>query len=86
MPFQRPQQKKAQPTIEVPSLYGSHASMIDEESSDIGQITTGEVCLRDEKGKYWTTTDRLDTGLADPRRYDSSRVIETPNVKAVVKK
>ena len=86
MPFQRPQQKKAQPTIEVPSLYGSHASMIDEESSDIGQITTGEVCLRDEKGTYWTTTDRLDTGLADPRRYDSSRVIETPNTRAVVKK
>ena len=86
MPFQKPNQKKAQPTIEVPSLYGSHASMIEEESSDIGQITTGEVCLRDEKGKYWTTTDRLDTGLADPRRYDSSRVIETPNVKAVVKK
>ena len=80
MPFQRPQQKKAQPTIEVPSLYGSHASMIEEELPD------GTVVLLDEKGKYSTTKDRLDTGLADPRRYDSSRVIETPNVKAVVKK
>lgn len=85
MPFQRQQQKKAQPTIEVPSLYGSHASMIDEESSDIGQVTTGEVCLRDEKGTYWTTVDRLDTGLADPRRYSDSRVVTTPNTKAVVK-
>ena len=80
MPFQKPQQKKAQPTIEVPSLYGSHASMIEEELSD------GTVVLLDEKGKYSTTKDRLDTGLADPRRYNSSRVIETPNVKAVVKK
>lgn len=80
MPFQRPNQKKAQPTIEVPSLYGSHASMIEEELSD------GTVVLLDEKGKYSTTKDRLDTGLADPRRYNSSRVIETPNVKAVVKK
>jgi hypothetical protein len=80
MPFQRPNQKKAQPTIEVPSLYGSHASMIEEELSD------GTVVLLDEKGKYSTTKDRLDTGLADPRRYDSSRVIETFNVKAVVKK
>ena len=101
MPFQRPNQKKAQPTIEVPSLYGSHASMIEEELSDgtvvlldekgkysttKDRLATGEVCLRDEKGTYWTTVDRLDTGLADPRRYDSSRVIETPNVKAVVKK
>ena len=80
MPFQRPQQKKAQPTIEIPSLYGSHATMVQEELSD------GTVVLLDEKGKYSTTKDRLDTGLADPRRYNSSRVIETPNVKAVVKK
>ena len=79
MPFQKPQQKKAQPTIEVPSLYGSHASMIEEELSD------GTVVLLDEKGKYSTTKDRLDTGLADPRRYNSSRVIETPNVKAIVR-
>ena len=83
MPFQRPNQKKAQPTIEVPSLYGSHASMINEDYDDLGD---GVVWLTDEKGNYSTTRDRLDTGLADPRRYDSSRVIETPNVKAVVKK
>ena len=79
MPFKKPAQKKDQPVVEAPSRYGSHASMIDEESSDIGQITTGEVCLRDEKGTYWTTTDRLYTGLAEPRRYDSARLIETPN-------
>ena len=82
MPFQRPQQKKAQPTIEVPSLYGSHASMIDPETVE----GSNWVLLRDEKGRYCTTRDRLDTGLADPRRYCIGRVIETPNVKAVVKK
>lgn len=81
MPFQKPSQKKAQPTIEVPSLYGSHTSMIDG-STD---AATGWVILRDEKGVYNTTRDRLDTGLADPRRYDSNRVIETPNTRAVVK-
>ena len=86
MAFQRKVEKKAQPTLTVPSLYGSHASMIEENCTDIGGIALGEVCLRDEKGTYWTPADRLDTGLADPRRYDSSRVIETPNVKAVVKK
>ena len=47
--------------------------------------TEGWVILRDEKGVYNTTRDRLDTGLADPRRYDSNRVIETPNTRAVVK-
>lgn len=82
MPFQKTQQKNAQPTIEVPSLYGSHASMI------VADTLKGEpwLALRDEKGVYHTTRDRFDTGLADPRRYDSSRAIETPNVKAVVKK
>ena len=82
MPFQRPNQKKAQPTIEVPSLYGSHTSMVVASTDK----ETGWVLLKDEKGEYETTRDRLDTGLADPRRYDSSREIETPNVKAVVKK
>ena len=82
MPFQRPQQKKAQPTIEVPSLYGSHTSMVVASTDE----ETGWVLLKDEKGEYQTTRDRLDTGLADPRRYDSSRVIETPNVKAVIKR
>jgi len=81
MPFQRKPQKKAQPTLEVPSLYGSHASMI------VAETLKGEpwFALRDEKGVYETTLDRLDTGLADPRRYDSSRAIETPNTRAVVK-
>lgn len=81
MPFANQNQKKAAPTVEVPSLYGSHASMI------VADTLKGEpwLALRDEKGVYETTRDRLDTGLADPNRYDSSRVIETPNTRAVVK-
>ena len=76
MPFKKPVQKKAQPVVEAPSRYGSHESMV------VDHVTTGDVewvALRDEKGVYNTTTDRLDTGLADPRRYDSKREIETPN-------
>lgn len=86
MPFSKPSQKKAAETIEVPSLYGSHASMIDESLLSMLVAPFDFVVLRDEKGVYNTTRDRLDTGLADPRRYDSKRKIETPNVKAVVKK
>lgn len=85
MPFAKPTQKRSQQTIEVPSLYGSHASMIDENLQE-AVATEGWVILRDEKGVYNTHRDRLDTGLADPRRYNSSRVIETPNTRAVVKK
>jgi len=56
----------------TPSEFGSHASMAEEwEVSEDGWVV-----LRDEKGVYRTTVDRLDTGLADPRRYDSNRVVE----------
>ena len=75
MPFKKPTQKKAQPVVEAPSRYGSHTSMV-VASTD---AETGWVLLRDEKGEYETTRDRLDTGLADPRRYNSARVVETPN-------
>ncbi len=46
----------------------------------------GVVVLRDEKGLYETTRDRLDSGLADPRRYNSNRVAEDPTLKAKVVK
>ena len=81
MAFRKPVQKKSQPTLEVPALYGSHESMLGGRGSD-----GVNVHLRDEKGLYTTTVDRLDTGLADPRRYDRLRHIDTPNVKAVVKR
>lgn len=78
MAFRKKQEKKAVPTINVPSLYGSHASMVESSHGD-------QLILRDEKGTYFTTSDRLDTGLSDPRRYDSSREVTTPNLRAVIK-
>ncbi len=78
MAFRVKQEKKAVPTITLPSRYGSHASMVE---STHGWL----LVLRDEKGTYITSSDRLDTGLADPRRYDSSREVTTPNLKAVIK-
>ena len=43
-----------------------------------------KVVIEDEHGYYITDTNRLDNGLADPKRYNSSRLKwykkETPNV------
>jgi hypothetical protein len=50
-----------------PSIYGSHKSMVTAEHDD------GTVTCKDEYGEYVTTRDRLDSGLADPRRYATSR-------------
>ncbi len=50
-----------------PSRYGSHASMIDEEKTS--ELTDEKmVVLKDEHGMYITYKDRLDNGLADPKR------------------
>ena len=56
----------------TPSEYGSHLSMLEEGT----EAEDGWIVLRDEKGLYSTSVDRLDTGLADPRRYNSNRVVE----------
>ena len=45
-----------------PSRYGSHRSMV------VSQFGCVVVC-KDEFGEYETTKDRLDNGLADPKRY-----------------
>jgi len=46
------------------SPFGSHASMVKE------YLEEGKVVLVDEKGEYITYVDRLDNGLADPRRFE----------------
>lgn len=51
-----------------PSRFGSHKSMVIEENAD------GTVILADEFGIYTTTKDRLDDGVADPKRYAESRI------------
>lgn len=63
--------KKIEP--EFPSVFGSHTSMID--ADETAKLTDPNlVAIRDEHGVYITERKRLDTGLADPNRYVSSRL------------
>lgn len=58
-------------TIETPSPYGSHASMvvdIDNEAKG-HNVPSDKVICKDEKGFYVTYKKRIDNGLADPCRY-----------------
>jgi hypothetical protein len=54
--------------ITTPSPYGSHASMIVEEH-DV-ELQAGEVLLEDDKGRYITLENRLDTGIVDHNRHE----------------
>ena len=59
-----PQKKETYP---YPSRHGSHASMIDEEQTS--ELTDEKmVVLKDEHGLYVTYRNRIDNGLADPKR------------------
>lgn len=59
-------------TLTTPSVFGSHKSMVVE--PDEGEsVPEGMVKCRDDNGFYYTYKNRLDSGLADPRRY-SGRV------------
>ena len=50
-----------------PSLFGSHASMINEEET--AKLNDPEkVVLKDDWGLYTTDRCRLDKGMADPNR------------------
>jgi len=66
-----------------PTRYGSHLSMVDEEKT--GELNKeNKVVIEDEHGYYITDESRLDSGLADPNRYKTSRLMwykkENPNV------
>jgi len=65
------QVKKEEP--KYPSLYGSHAVMVDSEMTEKLNDEEKVVC-RDDGGTYITLKSRLDNGLADPNRH--SRPIE----------
>ena len=62
---------KKEERLETPSQYGSHASMIVEGKEG---PEPGTVVLLDAIGEYWTYVDRLDSGLADPRRFERNPV------------
>tara|TARA_B100000749_G_C18410295_1_gene458776 strand:+ start:1020 stop:1265 length:246 start_codon:yes stop_codon:yes gene_type:complete len=56
-----------------PSRYGSHSSMIDEEKTE--ELSDKNlVVLEDEHGYYITSRKKLDSGFADPKRYEFSRL------------
>jgi hypothetical protein len=57
-----------------PTRYGSHQSMVDMEKT--GELNKeNKVVIEDEHGYYITDENRLDSGLADPNRYKTSRLI-----------
>jgi hypothetical protein len=57
-----------------PTRYGSHQSMVDMEKT--GELNKeNKVVIEDEHGYYITDENRLDSGLADPHRYRTSRLI-----------
>ena len=65
---------KREPEKQYPSRYGSHSSMIDEQKAAELEALYGNserVMLEDEGGHYITYRSRLDSGLADPKRYSS---------------
>jgi|TARA_R110000787_G_scaffold336_10_gene1346 hypothetical protein len=78
--------KQAVVTKNTPSIFGSHAAMINTKAmakvEELGLPTTREVTignttttkefviLTDDYGDYVTDKDRLDTKSADPNRYD----------------
>ena len=57
-------------TITTKSWFGSHSEMVVEELED------GKVVCEDDNGRYVTFADRLDNGLADPRRSAKDRMME----------
>ena len=56
-------------TITTKSWFGSHSEMIVEDKGD------GTVVCQHDRGKYVTTMSMIDSGLADPNRYELNRKI-----------
>ena len=56
--------------ITTKSWFGSHSDMVVEE------LEGGKVICEDNRGKYITYANRLDNGLADPRRSAENRMME----------
>ncbi len=56
-------------SITTKSWFGSHAEMVVEELSD------GMVICEDDKGKYITNMKMIDSGLADPNRFQLNRKV-----------
>ncbi len=60
--------------LETPSFFGSHSSMVaNHEDYDV-ELKEGEVLCQDGETFYVTLKQRLDTGLADPKRYSGKKL------------
>lgn len=57
-------------SITTKSWFGSHAEMIVEELGD------DKVVCQDDLGKYYTTRDRIDSGLADTNRQNPKKRLD----------
>ena len=66
--YKQAAKRKVASQSSTPSLYGSHATMVVEGKEG---PEAGTVVLLDDVGEYWTYANRLDSGLADPRRYSN---------------
>lgn len=65
-----PEKKEKYP---YPSYFGSHSMMVDgPKTGELGDPLLA--VLKDENGFYTTERIRIDSGLADPNRYVSSRL------------
>ena len=54
-------------SITTKSWFGSHSEMV------VDELSNGKVVCEDDTGKYITTKSMLDSGLADPNRYNSRK-------------
>lgn len=67
------QEKKSTTVYPYPSRYGSHKSMVDNDLSSKLTEPNQVICV-DEHGPYTTFINRLDSGLADPKRCNGERL------------
>jgi 2-iminoacetate synthase ThiH len=70
-PSQKHKDKNTVRTLETPSAYGSHSSMIVDLDNDAKNhnVPNDKVVCKDERGYYVTYKNRIDNNLADPCRY-----------------
>jgi len=71
MPAKKHKDKDSVRTIETPSAFGSHSSMLVDinEIAKNHNVPSDKVICQDERGYYVTYKNRIDSGLADPCRY-----------------
>jgi hypothetical protein len=68
----KPRQHESGTVVTTKTPYGSDSSMV----VDISQyksisINTDEVVCKDDRGFYITKKNRIDSGMADPNRYNN---------------